>query len=254
MASERRRWTRDELLVALGLYLRLPFGQLHQHHPEIVSCAELLGRTPSALAMKLTNLASLDDSLDRTGLRNASQADREIWAEMQDDWVATADEMHEAQTRLGVEHGDAPEIEEIETPAVGRDVLRLRKERRGGLRFRTSVLSAYDFRCCITGLAEPRLLDAAHITPWAADPSKGLYPTNGLCLAVLHHRAFDRGLLAIDGDFRVLVSPQLTARDNEFTATAFTSFAGKQISLPTKFAPDPDALAYHREHIFLASA
>lgn len=248
MASERRRWTRDELLVALGLYLRLPFGQLHQRHPEIIASAELLGRTPSALAMKLTNLASLDDSLDRAGLANASNADREIWAEMQADWSAISDEIHEAQARLGVESDD-DEAEDY----TGEDELRLTKVRRDQSQFRTRVLSAYNYRCCVTGLAEPRLLEAAHIAPWRDDPSNQLNPSNGLCLSVLHHRAFDRGLIAFDDDFRLLISPQLATRGDHFVGTAFTPFAGKPIAMPTKFAPDPELLARHREHAFLAA-
>lgn len=249
MASERRRWTRDELLVALGLYLRLPFGQLHQHHPEIIACAEQLGRTPSALAMKLTNLASLDDSLDRVGLANASNADRAIWAEMQADWSAITDEIHEVQVRLSVESDD----EEADDYA-GEDALRLTKVRRDQSQFRTRVLSAYNYRCCVTGLAEPRLLEAAHIAPWRDDPNNQLNPSNGLCLSVLHHRAFDRGLITLDADFRVLLSPQLEANSDEFVEVAFHAYSSQPISLPDKFRPDPELLAYHREHIFLASA
>lgn len=246
--SERRRWTRDELLIALGLYLRLPFGQLHQHHPEIIASAELLGRTPSALAMKLTNLASLDDSLDRAGLANASNADRAIWAEMQADWSAITDEIHEVQVRLGVETDD----EEADDYA-GEDALRLTKVRRDQSQFRTRVLSAYNYRCCVTGLTEPRLLEAAHIAPWRDDPKNQLNPSNGLCLSVLHHRAFDRGLITLDDGFRLLISPQLATRGDHFIGTAFTPFVGKPIAMPTKFAPDPELLARHRERIFLAA-
>ena len=251
MASERRQWTRDELLVALGLYLRLPFGQLHQRHPEIIEAAELLKRTPSALAMKLVNLASLDDSLDRAGLRNASQADREIWAELQGDWNATAEAIAEAEAGLGI----VPALEvDGEMFPIGEEITVSAKMLRGRDQFRKAVLSAYEFRCCITRLAEPQLLEAAHIVPWRdGDPPNRLNPTNGLCLSVLHHRAFDRGLIAFDGDFRLLISPQLAARGDEFVGTAFTPFAGKQIALPTKFAPNSELAAYHRERIFLAS-
>ena len=82
-------WTRDQLLVAFALYCRLPFGRLHYRNPEIIKFAEAIGRTPSALAMKLTNIASLDDAITttgRSGLRNASAADRAMWEEMHEDW------------------------------------------------------------------------------------------------------------------------------------------------------------------------
>lgn len=249
--SRARKWTRDELLVALGLYLRLPFGQLHRGQLEIIEAAERLGRTPSALAMKLVNLASLDDSRDQEGLRNASQADREIWAEMQGDWNATAEAIAEAEVSFGI----VPALEIDDEPfPIGEDVIASTKVRRGQDRFRRAVLSAYNFHCCITRLAEPHLLEAAHIVPWRdGDPPNRLNPTNGLCLSVLHHRAFDRGLIALDSDFRLLLSPRLAERDDRFIGTAFTPFAGKQIDLPRKFSPNPALLAHHRERIFLAS-
>ena len=64
----RRNWTRKQLLVAFMLYCQLPFGKLHSRNPEIVKYAELIGRTPSALAMKLSNIASLDRVMIRSGV------------------------------------------------------------------------------------------------------------------------------------------------------------------------------------------
>lgn len=58
--SDRSDWTRRQLLVALDLYCRMPFGKMHSRNPEIIEWATRLGRTPSAPAMKLTNFASLD--------------------------------------------------------------------------------------------------------------------------------------------------------------------------------------------------
>ena len=82
------RWTRQQLLVAFTLYCRLPFGRLHARNPEIIRIAQAIGRTPSALAMKLTNIASLDPeitSTGRSGLKRTSAADRAMWDEMQND-------------------------------------------------------------------------------------------------------------------------------------------------------------------------
>jgi len=56
----RMNWTRDELLVALNLYHKLTFGQMHSRQPAIMALAEKLGRGPNSLAMKLCNFASLD--------------------------------------------------------------------------------------------------------------------------------------------------------------------------------------------------
>lgn len=56
-------WTRDQILAALHLYTQLPFGQLHHRNPRIQALADKMGRTPSSVAMKLTNLASLDPQI-----------------------------------------------------------------------------------------------------------------------------------------------------------------------------------------------
>ena len=58
--AQRPGWTRDPLLIALRLYMRTPFGRLHGRNPEIIHLATKIDRTPSALAMKACNFASLD--------------------------------------------------------------------------------------------------------------------------------------------------------------------------------------------------
>lgn len=248
MPAKRRPWTRDELLVALGLYLRLPFGKLHRRNEQIIQHAALLDRTPSALAMKLTNLASLDDSLERSGLRNASSADREVWAELQADWSATANAIAEANEQLGAEPSAGAEPLPV---TVDENVVTETKVRRGQALFRAAVLSAYQRRCCVTGLAEPRLLVASHIIPWADDPNHRLNPRNGLCLNALHDRAFDHGLITFDEGMRLVLAPSLAAETSEWAAASFTRYSGQPLRLPEKFRPDEAALAHHREVIFI---
>src|SRR6185503_11767843 len=83
-----QRWTREELLIALNLYHRLKFGQLHARHPVIIALAEKLGRGANSVAMKLCNFASLDPALKLRGIKGlegASALDREVWKEFHDD-------------------------------------------------------------------------------------------------------------------------------------------------------------------------
>lgn len=61
--NKSKLWTREQLLVVLNLYCQLPFGKLHKGNRMIIEVAKLLGRTPDALAMKLTNIASLDPKI-----------------------------------------------------------------------------------------------------------------------------------------------------------------------------------------------
>ena len=60
MQNSRKKWTRDELIVVFNLYCKSPFGRIHRSNPEIVRLAESIGRTPSAVAMKMVNFASFD--------------------------------------------------------------------------------------------------------------------------------------------------------------------------------------------------
>ena len=81
--AEPRRWTREELLVVLNLYGKLRFGQFHSRQPVIIEVAEKMQRTPGSLAMKLSNLASLDSKLQArgiAGLKGASNLDKAVWA------------------------------------------------------------------------------------------------------------------------------------------------------------------------------
>jgi putative restriction endonuclease len=64
----RKLWTRDELILALNLYLKLPFGKLHSGTPQIIHLANILRRTPSSIAMRLNNFASVDPYHQQRGI------------------------------------------------------------------------------------------------------------------------------------------------------------------------------------------
>src|SRR5258707_9429282 len=100
---QRKNWTRDQQLLALRLYMRTPFGKLHGRNPDILSLAPRISRTPSALAMKACNFASLDPAFrltNRRGLSGASESDRAIWTEFAGNAEGLAAEAEEAFARL----------------------------------------------------------------------------------------------------------------------------------------------------------
>ena len=78
-------------------------------------------------------------------------------------------------------------------------------------------------------------------------------PRNGLALCAIHDRAFDRGLIGLDESLRLILSDRLTEIRNEsgIHEAIFQAFAGKPIDLPYRFLPDPEAIEYHRNHVFL---
>ena len=79
--ADRPNWTQSEVKEALALYLVTDFGRFHSRNPDVIRLGVQLDRTASAVALKLTNLAALDDSLMQRGMVNASATDRLVWAE-----------------------------------------------------------------------------------------------------------------------------------------------------------------------------
>lgn len=254
--STKSGWSRDQLLLAFYLYCRMPFGKMHRGNPEIIRFAELIGRTASALAMKLTNIASLDPVITdsgRKGLAGASSADRAMWDEMQGDWEKFAietklvvDQLESNSGKIKLDSNDDSEVVDYE----GFNKLATVTARVGQSFFRSTVLSAYGSKCCITGMKLSKLLVASHIVPWSVDSANRLNPRNGLCLSMLHDKAFDIGIICLNDDLTVCVSKKYESIADPFFSSALLAYDGKPIAVPEKFRPDPAFLAYHREHIF----
>ena len=256
------RWTREQLKLAFHLYCQLPFGKLDSRNPEIVELAQLIGRTPSAVAMKLVNIASLDPAITstgRVGLGNASSLDREIWEEFHADWEGLAIECNQLRTSLSETKGLPPAVVLDSDEAAGLEdftgvTRRVVTEQRVKQHFfRRAVLSSYRGRCCMSGLSEPRLLVASHIVPWSKDKANRLNPSNGLCLSAIHDKAFDRGLIALSDDFRVLVSVELQRSDDAFIKSVLLPLNGRAIELPERFMPDATFITRHRADEFVDS-
>jgi putative restriction endonuclease len=254
-ANGSRRWNREELKLAFYLYCQLPFGKLHQRNPQIVELANRMGRTPSSVAMKLSNFASLDPSITdtgRKGLAGASRLDREVWAEFNADWerlalegAALMGDVIPAERKWG---DDSPSVLEDFTGET-RTTLIERRLKQGF--FRRAVMSSYRGRCCMSGLDLPSLLVASHIVPWSADKANRLNPRNGLCLSAIHDRAFDQGFISVTDDLRVLVSRPLLDSGNDFTRSVFAPLHERSIEVPERFLPDLAFLAWHRRERFV---
>ncbi|WJY14620.1 HNH endonuclease [Pectobacteriaceae bacterium CE90] len=247
-------WTRNQLLIAFTLYSQLPFGKLHARNPDIIHYAALINRTPSALAMKLVNLASLDPFITesgRTGLRGVSKADRELWQEMDSDPTGFEQQCRQAMGHLDVDNLAILQVNDVEEDYRGDERITQVKTRIGQQLFRKRVLSAYDERCCITGLEEPALLVASHIRPWKMAAEHRLNPSNGLCLSNLHDKAFDLGLITFNDHLELMLSPRIKKLKSPISESNFAQYEGLPIRLPDQYPPDMSQMTYHREHIFL---
>lgn len=246
-------WSQDELLVAFRLYCRTPFGKLHQHNPEIIELARGLGRTPSAVGMKACNFASLDPvqrARKIAALGNVSRGDRELWEAFEANPEAVAANAEAAYARITGR--DAPALEaELELPVGPTEMERVVRTRRVQAFFRAAVLASYEYRCGLSDIAVPELLNASHIMPWKVNTERRADPRNGIALNALYDRAFDRGLITFDESLRVVVSRRLKVREpGVLHRQALMELEGRALRRPYRFAPDADAMAYHREHVF----
>jgi putative restriction endonuclease len=117
--------------------------------------------------------------------------------------------------------------------------------------FRRRVLQAYDERCAVTGLklingggrAE---VEAAHIRPVEANGPDVV--NNGIALSGTAHWMFDRGLISLDDDLRILVSRQANDPDG---IHALINKSGHAL-MPVRGSdrPHPHFLTWHRDNCF----
>lgn len=239
-------WQRAELLLALDLYHRLPFGRLHQRNVEVIKLAGAIGRTPSAVAMKACNFASLDPAIHQQGLGNASVADKKIWEEFRENSYKTVADLEEVKSALALSDDECSPSAEQETEGI-----RETKVRKVQGFFRKSVLNSYDNKCALSGIGIPALLVASHIIPWAESEKRRADPTNGIALNALYDKAFDRGLISFGENLEVLLSKEIkNLLTNKDAASQLFSIEGRSLIMPSRFQPCSEALAWHRDTIF----
>lgn len=251
MKEGQKLWTREELILAINLYCKLPFGKLHNRNPEIVQLAKLIGRTPGSVAFKLVNFASLDPSLKARGIKgavNSSKLDKDIWNEFYNNWDTLPFESEKLLAKLN--HTTVEKLNEIsedELTREGKTRQQIIKARVNQSFFRRSVLSSYNNTCCITGINKPELLIAGHIMPWSEDEKNRLNPRNGLALNPLHDKAFELGLITITTNFVIKVSSTLLKEKNKSIEENFFNFQNQSLILPSRFLPDKEFLEYHNK-------
>jgi len=122
---------------------------------------------------------------------------------------------------------------------------------RGGI-FKKVVPRIYNYTCCITGMRlvanrEVQMIDACHIVPFADSHDDTI--SNGLSLCPNLHRAFDRYLISIATDYRVLVSPHILESTGNYS---IKNLRGKEILLPTQseYLPSIENLQKHNDRFY----
>ena len=253
---KRVNWSRNELILAFNLYCKTPFSKINANNASVKELAWIIGRSPSAVALKLANFARLDPSLQMrniAGMSHGSKNEIEIWNEFHSNWEELVFQSEAILADLKKEPLEkSSEIETNDLPAAGREKESIVKIRVNQSFFRKTILASYDNHCCITGISVPELLVASHITPWSVDILNRMNPHNGICLNALHDKAFDKGLITITTDFRVKISGDLIDNRN-IPSKFFLSYDGKKIKLPQRFLPATEFLEYHNKNIFIGN-
>ena len=247
-------WTWEETLKAFALYFILPSGKHDKNNKDVIALANDLGRTPSAVGLKLANIKAKDPFNPGTGMRNASKLDALVWevyAERGDDLLAEAVGLLEdciqgsnrQETVIDTVLHDLPE---------GRERTVIATTRANQTYFRNSLLDIYGRRCCVTGMDVEPLLIASHIKPWSvSDPkTERLAPENGLLLDALHDKAFDQGFMTISQSYRICVSREVPKLKDVLWSEILWHYDGHQIELPHRSRPRRDFIEYHNDVVF----
>lgn len=115
--------------------------------------------------------------------------------------------------------------------------------------FKREVLKIYNHTCAISGLmisslTHASMIDACHIVPFAESSDNSL--TNGIALCPNLHRAFDRGLISITDEYKVIVKTEIKESQSVYS---LSQFQGIKIILPLdgNFYPAAENLLHHRK-------
>jgi putative restriction endonuclease len=122
---------------------------------------------------------------------------------------------------------------------------------RGSL-FKREIPKIYNNTCCVSGMRidatiSISMIDACHIIPFSESYDDTI--TNGIALCPNLHRAFDRGLIAIDENYKVLISNTFREEGSNY---GIRVFEGNEIKLPQmkSYYPLSENFEWHRKNIF----
>lgn len=247
-------WTKEETIVAFNVYCKIPFRNSSKTNPTVIKYANIIGRTPSALNMKIGNFGRLDPALREkgiVGLGNGSKLDEIVWNEFNGNWEKLAYESELLIAKFQNKKVEEVIYDEVFEFPIGVERETIIKQRVNQSFFRSTILSSYNLKCCITGLSIAEFLVASHIKPWKTDEINRLNPHNGLCLNSIHDKAFDKGFITITPDYKIKVSKYFDDFKKDVAVSDFfLKYKSQSIILPDRFLPDKKFLEWHYENIF----
>jgi putative restriction endonuclease len=253
--AKSNNWTKEQTIIAFNVYCKVSFKNSSKTNPTIIKYANIIGRSASALNMKVGNFGRLDPQLKIqgiSGLVNGSKLDEEIWNEFNGNWDTLAFESEKLILKFQNKTIDQIETIDIENFPKGEERETVIRARVNQSFFRSTILSSYNLKCCITGLSIPDFLVASHIKPWSKDTDNRTNPHNGLCLNSIHDKAFDKGFITVTPEFRILISKYFDDYSNDRAVNDFfKKYQNQPIILPDRFFPGKEFLDFHYNSIFI---
>jgi putative restriction endonuclease len=253
---ERKLWSREELILVFSLYLKLPFGKMHTRTPEIIEMANLIGRTVNSTAIRLTNFAACDPYHQNRGVKGMVGGIKQcqpIWDEFfgnKELLIFESETILAQKENLTIESKFDDILFDIKD-LKGETKLREVKTRVNQNVFRQIVVANYSSKCAITGIDLPELLFASHIIPWSKNEDERLNPENGICLSALYDKAFDRGLIAVNEKYQILISEKLKKKkDADYYGKYFAPIENQLLISPQRYFPKKEFIQYHLDVIF----
>jgi putative restriction endonuclease len=255
----RRLWTREEFILVMNLYTKIRYGQFNNRNSEVIKLAELIDKSPGAVAYKLVHLSSQDPYHQNRGIKGLANPGKnaiEIYRDFNEDW----DEMlYQSEVLLAKYKNKTIEQEYSEWEDAdleflknkkGLDIERLVKTRVNQSLFRRIITNNYSNSCAVCNLNIDKLLVASHILKWSDNQKERLNPENGLCLCNIHDKAFELGYLGITGDYELNISEELSSISEETYVAMFKRHQNQKIIMPDKFYPNPSFLNSHYQSTF----
>jgi len=251
------RWSREEMILVLNLYFKIPFMKFRTSTPEVKELAKIMGRTDNTVAIRLSNFASCDPNLTSRGIKGMNDHVKQCqpyW----DEFAANREELIFESEKILAEYQDTTiekkfekELRDIPKELKGETRIVEVKARVNQHFFRDMVLTNYDGRCALTGIDLKELLVASHIIPWADNEQERLNPANGICLSSLYDKAFDCGLISFHDNGQVIFSDRLESNvGKEYFVKHFQIIKDSKLAIPQKYALNPAFLEWHRDVIF----
>lgn len=250
------KWTREEMILAFNLYLKLPFGKIHTSTPEIIELANLMGRSVNSVTLRLANYASCDPYHQNRGVKGMVGGLKQcqpIWDEFADNREILVFESERILAEKQNQTIDTKfnelllDIKDLKGETKNREV----KTRVNQNVFRQIVIANYSGQCAITGIDIPDLLFASHIIPWSRNEHERLNPENGICLSAMYDKAFDKGLIGINERYNVVLSTALNKNiGKDYFVKYFAPIENVKLKMPQKYLPNRIFLQWHLDYVF----